>query len=376
MTALDQPRTTYTETLLHKRVIANRVLLIDPIETPFLDFIGMDSAKSKFKITENGKAIEWVLDQYRQLTGTLAATATSTATGFTVSDASVFKVGDVVLMPDGAEKAWISAVDTSGDSVTMTRAFDGSTAATQATGSITILSEAQLENRESWTAGNQESMSTTNNYIQTFEDTVKLTDVEDKIARYAIDDMFGYQVDKKMPELYRAMERAIFRQTTGSAGSATTPSYMKGLKGFITTNTFSTTRAAMTYGNIQTLVLNMYNNGANPDTVWCNPDWLNYVTNLYNSSQYLRVERSENAVGMNVKRLVTSFGEWELRTDRWISTADVFFLDSNMVGLHEFDPFHQEDVPRSGPWQRRAVTGIYSIAVGAEKGHGRLTFTA
>lgn len=377
MTALDQPRTSFTETLLHKRIVGNRVFLIDPLEHPFLDAFGLDGAKGKFKVEPNGKQIEWVLDQYRQLTGTLSATATSTATAMSVSDASVFKVGDIVILPDGAEKAWVSAVDTAGDSITITRAFDGSTAATQATGTITILSEAQLENRSTWTVGNQESMSTTNNYIQTFQDSVKLTDVEIQTARYAIDDMFGYQVDKKLPELYRQIERAVFRQSgSGSVGSATAPSYMKGLKSFITSNTFATTRANMTYGNIQDFVLNMYNNGGKPDQVWCNPDFLKYLTNLYNNSQYLRVETSTDSAGMAVTKLRTSWGDWTLKTDRNISTADVFWLDSDMVGLYEFEPFYTEDVPRTGPYQQRALQGIYTLCVGAEKGHGRLSFTA
>lgn len=61
MAVFDQPKTTYSDTTNAKRIIADAIKLIDPIDTPLLVALGgYASARSKFDITGDGTKIEWL----------------------------------------------------------------------------------------------------------------------------------------------------------------------------------------------------------------------------------------------------------------------------------------------------------------------------
>ena len=58
-TIYDPPVDTYDNTNIEIRVISNIVQFIDPKETPLLNRLGgLDAARSKFKVGENGTKIE------------------------------------------------------------------------------------------------------------------------------------------------------------------------------------------------------------------------------------------------------------------------------------------------------------------------------
>lgn len=61
MAVFDQPKTSYSATTNAKRIIADAIKLIDPVDTPLLLALGgFDSARSKFDIRGNGTKIEWL----------------------------------------------------------------------------------------------------------------------------------------------------------------------------------------------------------------------------------------------------------------------------------------------------------------------------
>lgn len=366
----------YSDTVLNKRIIGDRINMIDPMDTPWLDAYGLDSARSKFRISENGNAIEWIEDQYRPLTGTLSATMATGATGVTVSDASVFKIGDIVLAPDGIMRFRVDSVDLTNNTLAITTAWESTAQATQATGTLTILTEAQIDNT-AVVSGPLMGFTTNANNLTILRDSIQLTDLDNRISRYGVTDMFQYQLDKKMPELMRSLERAVFRNLTATVGTASAAAHMKGLLGFITTNTFATTQAAVTLANIETnIVLPMRNAGSMADEVWCNWKFLQTIKNIHDTSGFLRVTQEEDTVGMNpVEYLSTPWGKFRLRTSLWCSTSDVFFVDSSKIGMYEFQPFYRYPLPE-GNFKAEGIQGAYSLVVANETAHGRLNFTA
>lgn len=371
------PLTRYSDTVLNKRVIGDRVNMIDPMDTPFLDAYGLDSARAKFMVQRlNDFAIEWIEDQYRGLTGVLSATIATGATAMTVTDASVFKIGDIVIAPDGAERFRVNSVDLTNNTLSVTGQWDGTSDASQATGTLTILTEAQIDNT-AVVAGPVMGFTTGANNIIILRDSMTVTDLSNLVSRYGIDDYFQYELDKKMPELYRALERAMFRNLGATIGTATAAPRMKGLTGFVTTNTFATTQAALTLANIETnIVLPMRNAGSNADEIWCNWKFLQTIKNIHDTSGFLRVTQDENQVGMvPTEYLSTPWGRFRLRTSLWCATTDVFFVDSKKIGIYEFQPFYTYDLP-GGNFQSKGIQGAYSLLLANETAHGRLNFTA
>src|SRR3990172_1833698 len=133
MTVYDAPQTSYSDTTPQLRVIGDSIYMIDPLDTPLLAAIGgLDGARSKFKLNENGTKIEILEDEMGPLTGAVAngtVALTTDTLSFTVADGSVFKEGDVILID--SEYMIVSAVAT--DVVTVYARDYGGTKATHAT---------------------------------------------------------------------------------------------------------------------------------------------------------------------------------------------------------------------------------------------------
>ena len=61
MAPYEQPKSSYSATVNAKRIIADAIKLIDPINTPLLVAIGgFDGAREKFELRGNGTKIEWL----------------------------------------------------------------------------------------------------------------------------------------------------------------------------------------------------------------------------------------------------------------------------------------------------------------------------
>lgn len=377
MATVDQPLYTTTDRNAQRREITDAILLLEPMDTPFLTAIGLDSAPSKFRLVgDKNTKIEWLEDTYRPLTGTLSATSASNGTTLTVSDASVFKRGDVLELTNSSERAWVSAVDVSGNTITVTRAFGGTTAATQATGTINIVSTARAEGDTS-DFGPVQARSTNYNYTQIFQEAVKVSGSDLVMAQYGIANELDLQVRKKVKEQWRFLEKTYFTGVRGTAtvGSAELRS-MGGLDTFVTVNTMSTAASSLTLGNLESVILSCYTaTGEIPDTLWMAPSRLQTIKNLYDNSNYLTVQRSENTIGMDIIRMVTPWGTHTFKASQHCPTNRIFFLNSQYVGGYTYRPWAERDLPNSGDYESRELVGEFSLIVAQDKSHGRINLT-
>lgn len=377
MATVDQPLYTTTDRNAQRREITDAILLLEPMDTPLLSAIGLDSATSKFRLVgDSNTKVEWLEDTYRPLTGTLSATSASNGTALTVSDASVFKRGDVLELPNGSERAWVSAIDTAGNSITVTRAHGGTTAATQATGTINILYTARVEG-DSTDYGPVQARSTNYNWTQIFQEAVKVTGSNLAIAQYGISNELDLQVRKKVKEQWRFLEKAFFQ---GKRGTATVGSgelrTLGGLDAFITTNTMSTAASSMVLGNLEAVILSCYQaTGEVPTQLWMNPSRLQTIKNLYDNSNYLQISRSETTIGMEIVRMVTPWGSHEFRASQHCPTNRIFFINPGYVGGYTYRPWSERDLPSDGDYAARDIIGEFSLIVAMDKAHGSITLT-
>ena len=148
MTIYDQPKTTYSDQTPQARVISDVIQMIDPRDTPLLSRIGLDGARNKFNIKLNGYKIELLEDGLDPLetTANNGTTIGAADTSFTVTDASVFQDGHVILID--AEYMVVKAADPQTNIVEVySRAYGGTNAAHAANAIIQIVGMARLEGR-------------------------------------------------------------------------------------------------------------------------------------------------------------------------------------------------------------------------------------
>lgn len=371
MATYDQPITTYSDTSIRKQVISDVITIIDPSETPFISAIGgMDGAAGKFRFSP-GKStkVEWIEDSLPTLTTTLqTATIASNATSATVADASIFEPGYIFLID--AQKFWVSAVDTTNN--TLTFASHGGTGASHATATtITIVSQARLEAADSSQVG-LPSKTLGTNYTQIFHHEVKVSRTQQGYAQWGVSDTMEYEASKAIPHLNRLIEKHVLTSGTSAAGTGTTARVMGGLPYFVTTNSVSG----------QTLTKTAFENacasafldgGMGPWIAPLHPTNFAKVRAFYESSAYMNIYRDDSVVGMPpVTKIITPFGEVIPVLDRFAETGKIFLIDPQHAGMMTYDQFSREPLAKVGDYDREQVVGEFTFCLKAEAAHAIL----
>jgi uncharacterized protein DUF5309 len=371
MSYLTSPLTTYSDTTPQKRIITDVISLIDPSDMPMIEALGgLDGASGKFRfVNGNGKVVEWLEDTLIGLTGSINGSITSTATTITAFDGDNFQEGHIILID--SEHMWVSSVNNATEVVTVTRAFQGSSASHADSAVITIVGMARLEGAESDDIAFTDRTSNSN-FTQILHQEVKVARTQGQIAQYGISDEMAYQGDKAVPSLVRLLERHFFYNTVSKVGTATTPRAMGGYQAFVSTNKVS--GASLAQSQFENAVMSAYAaGGSGPWQAYCAPINLQKVKNLYDSSNFLRVDRTESTVGMVIERILTPYGSVDLVLDRWAKTTEIPLIDPSHAGFVTLYPFTQDPLAKSGDYDKSEVVGEYTLALRQNAAHAILT---
>ena len=371
MAYLTSPLTTYSDTTPQKRMITDVISLIDPSDAPMVQALGgLDGASGKFRfVNAMEKVVEWLEDTLIGLTGALNGSITSTATTITASDGDNFQEGHIILID--SEYMWVSSVNNATEVLTVTRAFQGSSASHADTVAIAIVGMARLEGAESDDIAFTDR-TTGSNFTQILHQEVKVARTQNQIAQYGISDEMAYQGDKVVPSQMRLLERHFFYNTVAKAGSVTTPRAMGGYQAFVTTNKVS--GATLAQSQFENAVMSAYTAGSSgPWDAICAPTNLQKVKNFYDSSNFLRVDRTEDTVGVVIERILTPYGTVDLLLDRWAKTTEIPLIDPKHAGFITFYPFTQKMLAEGGDYQKSEVVGEFTLALRQDKAHAILT---
>src|SRR3990172_4812606 len=102
----------YLNTVPDRRMITDRILMIEPYDIVAYAYLGTDMGKFNFANREN-KVYEWLEDTYTDRTDsvTTGLASSSTTTTATIGTAALFQPGDVWLIE--SEQVWVSAISAS-----------------------------------------------------------------------------------------------------------------------------------------------------------------------------------------------------------------------------------------------------------------------
>lgn len=365
------PYSTYSDTTPQVRVVTDYISLLDPSDAPFIELIGgLDGASGKFQFRNQGKVVEWLEDTLTPLSGTLAQQSMTTATTvvtITVDDGDVFQPGHILLV--GTEKMWVSAV--SGDVITVTRGFAGSTSATQASNAAyTIIGMARLEGDDSDPIGYTD-ITSNSNYTQIFHKEIKVTGSEMAIDNYGFTDPYQYQAAKAIPEMMRLIERTL-QYGYRDAGSTTTPRTMGGYQTFITSNLAD--GSSITPTKIEDALELAYNAGGGGEfAAVVNPATYQTIKAKYDTSAYVRYAPEQTRVGMLVDKIVTPFGNVSFTVDRWQLSTLIPMLRLDNIGMLTLRPWQVEDLAKTGDARKTELVGEFTLCVRQDKSHALLT---
>lgn len=367
--------------VIQKRVITDYITLIDPADAPFVEAMGgLDGGAKKFRFVNFPHTkVEWIEDTREPLAvGLNTAMNNSVTTAVLLAaSANMVQVGQILLFADGAEQMWVSAVASDGVTLTVSRAYGGTTATAQVVNNntaIEILGIARLEGAESHGLG-YTVRSTNYNHTQIMQREVKVSRSQNQISQYGIREEFDYQSNKAIPHLMRLIEKGVYKGTR-SAGSSAAPRSFGGLGTFVTNNAINSGSAAVTQAKFENALKAAYLDGGKPSKAFVSPSNMQVIKNFYDSANFLRVDTKEKTVGMTIEKIITPYGTVDLIMDRWAPDATIYILDPEHVGFVTYYPFTSEPLAKTGDYQRGEVVGEFTLCVRMDKAHAVITTIA
>jgi hypothetical protein len=354
-------------------VVSNVIQLIDPVDTPLIVALGgLDAARSKFRLSQNGYKIELLEDEYEPLSDVAAqgTTITTDTTTLTVTDASIFQDGHVIQIDD--EYMIVSAVNVTSNTITVySRTYGGTNATHVTTSTINIVGMARLEGDDTDYIGLVD-ITAPFNYTGISQKGLKVAGSMQAIDQYAIDDEFAYQAQKAIPERIRLLEKGAFHGVR-AVGTAATPRSFGGLGTFITNNVL-TSVAGIAKADIDDLAELIYLDGGNPDLFVCNPSIARDLKDLIDTSSFVRVGQENSALGMiSLKSLNTQYGTLGILMDRFCPLGHAYMLTSSKIGFYTLRPYGWKRLGLTGDSVKGEVVGEFSLMVANDKAHGKMT---
>lgn len=347
--------------------VSDIIGMISPAETPLLDRLG-DPAQSAQNVLH-----EWLEDALSPNTIVSSSTISSagTALGVHVSGQSVgtyLQSGMQVKVKRTGEYIQISA--TTANTLVITRAFGGTSAATIVAGDeLFIISDVGLEGADV-SVDTSRPRTRKNNYTQIFKKDIIISGTVQAVNMLGgIANEYDYQKMKKIKETIRDLEKAAIqgKSSGNSLGSASAYRTFAGIWDQITTN--STSIATIDPDSLNTVVQNAWNNGAGDlDLIVCDANWKK-VIDKFNDTRILTSD-TKNSYTRKISLYEGTFGTQEVLLSRWMPANSLMVLSSQRVKVMPLKgrSYQYMDVAKTGDSNKGMVLGEYTVEVKNEEG--------
>jgi hypothetical protein len=379
---------TYSDTTTAVRDVVNEFDLVSWNSFPTLKLIGGGSEErptlNTLSETCNATKYEWLELTDPVLATTLTADVTATtSTSIAVATADVTALADGMILLIGTEQLLVTSAFTGANPVPVSRGFAGTTAATAASSSatITVIGRVHLQGADAPTDYNQYPTAPFN-YVQELGATIDLTEMEQAINRYGIDNAVEFETSNKMRHLFTMLNRGLFYQTK-VAPAAGVAGVFGGFDDFIpaanikaaTTDGSTTALTTTIFHDAMQNVYNAVGPAQMPDTVVCNA-WVRRKLSIIFGTTNITTfrEQSDRAGGVKVDKLITDFGEIGVLLDPHCPPTSAYLLNSPKLGIGPLEgmPFKREMMAKTGSRDKWFIYGAYTLQVRASKTHGKI----
>lgn len=376
MTTNSGMTTIYDNTVPDRRMVTDRILNSEPYDIAAYLYLGTDMSKFNF-VNKDEYTYEWLNDTYTDRTSTLGAAIASTDTttcSVTTADAALYQDGDIIRID--SEDLWVSARTTT--TLTVTRGFNGTTAATHSNGAtMTRIGRARRDGEDADDSPSTE-VTSQYNYTQILQRTIQLSRSQLKVNKYGVANLEEYNIDKFMKELMMDLAKLPYFGGRSQGTENSVARTAGGFKQFITdnivyaTNTEATggTAVALTRDHIDDVFQNIHADGGDAKLILTTAAAQRAINGFYEG--YIQTERSEQLGGIIIKKLMNpiSGSIVDVVVDRNCPAGQAWILDTSMISYYPFDPFFYERLAKSGDSVKGQVVGEYGFVVANGSWHG------
>lgn len=359
---------TYDLTAGVKLDVENMIWLISPFDVPLLGTQGADGRTALSQTTCFEKKIEWLDESLLTPRDTLAVNATTGDTYITVNNNLLFQTGDVLLV--NAENMLVTGYGTTTNTLTVTRAYGGTTATTAATSAVVVgVGQANAEGSDAGTARAQDRTDRYN-LTQIFGPTpVQVSGSENAVQKYGLTGTeFDHQVSNRIKETFVSIEQAIMYGNRYD--DATSKRTMGGFNYYIASNVDSST-TTLTDSALLTEIQNCYTAGGQPDRILVGPKQAQTISALGSSN--IRYAQETNARGQVVNYYDTDYGRLLKVLSRWVRTSDLFIFSRDQATVATLRPVQFEMLSKTGDSTKGQVVGEKSLYLRRESWSARFS---
>lgn len=376
-------KVSYADTTTQIRSVIPEFDLLSPAEVPVLKWMtgGNDDKPSLNNLDApcTQTQYEWMEDTDPAHTSTLgAAFADAVGTALNLASGIADLVEGQIILVD-SEQMLVTTV-TGANTATVTRGWGGTTAASHLINAVvTFVGSAHKEGADAPSAINSVPIMPYN-VVQEFTKTIQLSEIEQAINRYGIDNAIEYETAKRARQLYIDMEKQLFYGKRVTATSSL-PGAFGGFDTYVPAgNIIAGGSADLTGTMVMQAVQKCFDAvgmAGIPDTIVCSAKTrrkLSLLFSSYNSVVTYR-EQADNVGGVKVDKIVTDFGELDILVSNWCPTFNLYILKKEKLGIGPLNgpggnkEMRREMLAKTGTSDKFMITGDYTFQMRASSMH-------
>lgn len=352
--------------------VADDISMISPTETPLLDLLGDADYEAQNVLHE------WVEESLGPNTIVSSTSINADSTAMGVHDGAGSAVTGYLqagmIMKNLTSGEYVQVVSTSGNTVTITRAFGGTTAATVAQTTWYIISDAALEGADVSGDISVPRVRKTN-YCQIFKKDIIVSGTMQAVNNLGgIDNEYEHQKAARMKEAIRDLEKAVINGLVSgnTIGSGTAYRTFKGIWSHVTTNVRTDLATITSIEQIEDVIQLAWSRGAQDlDLIIVDAQKKRQFGALQGAR--LTVEQGSSATDVlhkDISFIETSFGRLAVLRSRWMPVNSMLVVSSGRIKVVPLKgrSFVHEEVSKTGDSKKGMVLGEYTIEVRNEDG--------
>lgn len=215
----------------------------------------------------------------------------------------------------------------------------------------------------------------TGNYVQTLRKVFQISDVQQAVVKAGRDSEINYQTQMRMKELSNDIEYALVLSTASASGASGTARRLKGVIGWLVTNTgtASATTVDVTNTLVNDLLQEVWTQGGTPKILACGAYQKRKISDFTTNTRNIEAESKKLVDAVDI--LITDFGTVQVRLHRLLNLtahADkiVCFGDWGLWKKCWLSPIKREELARTGSSRKFMIEATLTLESRQEKGHG------
>lgn len=227
------------------------------------------------------------------------------------------------------------------------------------------------------------------NQCQILDKVARVTGTQEKVDKAGRSSEMAYQMEKRMKEIKRDLEKSLFANKAKVVGNDTTARVLGGLQAWVKTNTSIASDATASAGNgsdihtdgtaralqesfFETVLASAWDEGAEPSIGYLNKFQKRKIA-AFTGNQTTMGKAEDRKVINSVDVYVDPLGnEVKLVPARQCPTDVVHFVDPEFAALAVLRDFQSTDLAKTGDSQRKQILFEGTLEVRNEKAHAAI----